>query len=79
MMSGLDEKRRRERYGTELYLDPEEVCAYLFKYDKEKKAYGIEGLLINGKDGISMEEQTQMAKELYDEFTKLSSDIIKGS
>ncbi|MFO8058520.1 MAG: AAA family ATPase [bacterium] len=75
MMSGLDQKRRRERYGTELYLAPEEVSAYLFKYNNRNKAYRIEELPVTGKDGISMEEQTRVAEELYDESVNLESDI----
>lgn len=78
-MSEIGEKKRKERYGTGLYLGPEEVGAYLFKYNNRNKAYRIEELPVTGEDGISMEEQTHVAEKLYDESSRLGSDISEGS
>jgi predicted ATPase len=75
MLSKVDPEKRASRYGysEDDYLNPDEVGAYIFAYDKNKEGYKIEGTEIT-EDGISQKEHMRILEALYEETLKLRRD-----
>jgi predicted ATPase len=75
MLSKVDPEKRISRYGysEDDYLNPEEVGAYIFEYDRNKEGYRIERTEIT-EDGISQKEHMRILEALYEETLKLRKD-----
>jgi predicted ATPase len=75
MLSKVDPEKRISRYGysEDDYLNPDEVGAYIFEYDRNKEGYRIERTEIT-EDGISQEEHMRILEALYEETMKLRKD-----
>jgi predicted ATPase len=77
MMSGIDEKDRvkKYKYDKDDYLKPEEVSPYLFTRPPRAKGYQIEPIEVSRKEGISTNEMSRVAQQLYNEHAKVQNDL----
>ena len=69
------EERIKRGYSEEDYLQPEEVGAYLFRFENEWEGSFVEELSVTLEDGIPEEEFSKVIEELYDETVYLARRI----
>lgn len=66
---------KRYRYKKDDFLKPDEVSVYVFKYDKNSKAYKTAEVEVSENEGISDEEFVKIHESLYEEEFKLQKEI----
>ena len=69
------EDRAKFGYDQIDFLKPDEVGAFLFKYDKDSEGYKITHLEISEEDGISQEAFLRIHQELYEETIGLERGL----
>lgn len=70
-----EEREKRYKYNKEDFLNPDEVAAYVFKYDSNSGGHKITGVEINKEDGISDEEFLKINEAIYEETLKLRKGL----
>jgi predicted ATPase len=72
-----EEKRVKQGYSAEDYLDSEEVGAYLFDLDEGKGGSFVKELAVNAAEGIPDEEFAKIQKALYKETVRLHRAVSR--
>jgi predicted ATPase len=77
MFSKVEPERRvrKYKYSKEDFLKPDEIAAYVFRYDKESAGHRVDEVEITEEDGISDEEFARIYEALYEETIKLRRDL----
>ena len=77
LLSQVSPEKRVSKYGytEEDFLNPDEVAAYVFNYDKQSDGYKISEIEITEEDGISQKEHMRIIEALYEETLKLRKDV----
>ena len=77
LLSKIEPKKRSEqyKYSEEDFLNPDEVAAYVFRYDTISVGHKILGVEITEEDGISQEEFIKVHETLYEETLKLQRGL----
>lgn len=76
LLSRVESEKRVSKYGyTEKdFLNPDDVAAYIFSYDKESGGYETTEIEVTEEDGISQEEHMRVIEALYEETLNLRRD-----
>ncbi|MBU7013179.1 MAG: AAA family ATPase [Theionarchaea archaeon] len=76
LLSRVEPEKRISKYGytREDFLNPGEVAAYVFTYEKKSGGHRIGEIEITEEDGISQEEHMRIIEALYEETLKLRRD-----
>jgi predicted ATPase len=77
LLSKVEPKKRLERYKyhEEDFIKPDEVAAYVFRYDAMSAGHKISEVEITEEYGISQEEFLKIHEALYEETIKLRRDL----
>ncbi len=77
-ISGLPaEKRQEYGYEKDLFLDPTEVSAYIFRLDREGNKSKIKSVKITTEDGILQDEFLKIDEALYEETIKIERGFLE--
>ena len=65
--------------GQAAFLLPEEVAAYVFKYDRKREGYIAQRLKISDEEGLVEHEFSKVNEALYDELVSLRRQLVRQS
>lgn len=81
LLSRVEPEKRVSKYGyaEKDFLNPDEVAAYVFNYDKKSGGYRTTEIEVTEEDGISQEEHMRIIEALYEETLTLRRDLTNIS